>query len=296
MWECNLTGGEQSRDDHIYRSEDVSLHHNHSPYAPGSSCGFEGDNGVQRGDATMGVSPFGEPLCGEWAIQHQGAQTPQTLHTPPAWCSVDYTQQQDPSSTLGPQSYPLSRGLAGDVYMQTLCPSYALVGPPHTLLTYTHAPLLTSLGVECPDAGLTYIPWGAPPLAAMSTMPAPAVQLATCSAALPSSTLVHMPLSCPMPIPVSHGSATVPQVEVFQETEGLEFPHPADDDPHPHPHPHHSDLDASLEQAPGPLDHLVEPEMEPLNPLEKLLEDHNKGGDEEEGKERYSNSLFLADI
>ena len=106
--------------------------------------------------------------------------------------------------------------------------------------------------------------------------------------------------TCPCPAPCPYPCPTgVPQclrLRFSRRRRGWSSPHPADDDPHPHPHPHHSDLDASLEQAPGPLDHLVEPEMEPLNPLEKLLEDHNKGGDEEEGKERYSNSLFLADI
>ncbi|CAL8350656.1 unnamed protein product [Lota lota] len=229
---------------------DVSPHQSHSPYAAGSSFGFGGASGVQGADVDTGPGPCGEPLCGDWAIQHQGAQSfhsPQPPQTAPAWCSVDYSQQQHPSSTPGPQPYPLSRGLAGDLYMKTLGPSYALVGPPHTLLTYTHAPLLTGFGIEGPDAGLTYIPWGAPPLAAISTLPPPALQLAACSATLPCSTLVHRPLSGPMP-------------------------------------------------ASGPLDHLVEPEMEPMNPLEKLLEDHNKGGDEEEGKERYSNSLFLDDI
>lgn len=282
----------------------------HSPYAPGSRFGFEGDSGVQGGDTTAGLNPFGQPPCGDWAVQHQGGQT---LQAPAAWYSVDHAQLQEPSSSLVPQPYPVSRGpAAGDMYMQTLCPSYAVVGPPHTLLTYTHAPLLTGFGtipalplpqIECPDTGLAYIPWGTPPLAAISTLPAPAVQLAACSAALPGSTLVHMAVSCPMPTPaVPHTSATETQVEVFQEPERLAFFPLADDAPepgvHPQPHPHlkHPDPDTSQEQASGPLDHLVEPEIEPLNPLEKLLEDHDKGADEEESQERYSNSLFLTDI
>ncbi|KAG7278037.1 hypothetical protein CRUP_010971, partial [Coryphaenoides rupestris] len=187
-------------------------------------------------------------------------------HHSPYAPGIDHAQLQEPSSTPGPQPYPVSRGpAAGDMYMQTLCPSYAVTIP---------LP-------ECPDTGFAYIPLGNPTSGCHihPAHPDP----------LPGSTLVHMPTSCPMAIPaVPHTSVTVPQVEVFQEPEGLTFLPLADDardpDPHPQPHPHlnHPDLDTSQEQASGPLDHLVEPEMEPLNPLEKLLEDHDKGGDEEE--------------
>ncbi|XP_056466806.1 cardiomyopathy-associated protein 5 [Gadus chalcogrammus] len=171
-------------------------------------------------------------------------------------------------------------GSAGEVYMKTLGPSYALVGPPHTLLTYTHAPLLTGLGMEGPDAGLTYFPWGAPPLASISTLPPPAVQLAARSVPWPCSALVHRPLSGPGPGPVPGAfvSATLPKAEVFQEPERSVFPQPVREDPSPHRH--HPDLEASMERAPGPLDHLVEQGPGPLDhlvehapgPLDHLVE------------------------
>ncbi|XP_059931439.1 pre-mRNA 3' end processing protein WDR33 isoform X2 [Gadus macrocephalus] len=252
---------------------DASPHHNPSPYTPVSCSGF----GVQSGAVDRGRGPGGD-----WAVQHQGAQPfqpPQFLQPAPAWCPVDCGQQHLPSAP-GPPSYPGSRGLAGEVYMKTLGPSYALVGPPHTLLTYTHAPLLTGLGMESPDAGLTYFPWGAPPLASISTLPPPAVQLAARSVSWPCSALVHRPLSGPGPGPVPGAfvSATLPKAELFQEPERSAFPQPVREDPSPHRH--HPDLEASMERAPGPLDHLVEHAPGPLDhlveqgpgPLEHLVE------------------------
>uniref|UniRef100_A0A3Q4BUM8 OCA domain-containing protein n=1 Tax=Mola mola TaxID=94237 RepID=A0A3Q4BUM8_MOLML len=114
------------------------------------------------------------------------------------WSMPDYNQQDRSAPTL---AYSATPGLTADVYMQTLCPSY-------TMLTYTHTPLLTNFGtipmasapaslpqMELPDAGLTYLPW-AQPLTTISTMPNPAMQFSTNSAALPGgSPLVHMPLS-----------------------------------------------------------------------------------------------------
>ncbi|CAL8344488.1 unnamed protein product [Arctogadus glacialis] len=256
---------------------DASPHHNPSPYTPVSCSGFGGAGGVQSGAVDTGRGPGGD-----WAVQHQGPQPfqpPQFLHPTPAWCSMDCGQQHLPSAP-GPPSYPGSRGLAGEVYMKTLGPSYALVGPPHTLLTYTHAPLLTGLGMEGPDAGLTYFPWGAPPLASISTLPPPAVQLAARSVPWPCSALVHRPLFGPGPGPVPGAlvSATLPKAEVFQEPERSVFPQPVREDPTPHRH--HPDLEASMERAPGPLDHLVEQGPGPLDhlmeqgpgPLDHLVE------------------------
>lgn len=54
------------------------------------------------------------------------------------WSSSDYNQQDRSAQTL---AYSATPTLTADVYMQTLCPSY-------TMLTYTHAPLLTNFGVS----------------------------------------------------------------------------------------------------------------------------------------------------
>lgn len=68
----------------------------------------------------------GATQCAEWKM---------AAATTTPWTSSEYTQQQERS----PQ--PLSYSATADVYMQTLCPSY-------TMLTYTHAPLLTKFGVS----------------------------------------------------------------------------------------------------------------------------------------------------
>lgn len=54
------------------------------------------------------------------------------------WSPSDFNQQDRSAQTLAYSSPPT---LTADVYMQTLCPSY-------TMLTYTHAPLLTNFGVS----------------------------------------------------------------------------------------------------------------------------------------------------
>lgn len=59
-------------------------------------------------------------------------------HAVTPWSSCDYNQQDRPAQTL---AYSATPTLTADVYMQTLCPSY-------TMLTYTHAPLLTNFGVS----------------------------------------------------------------------------------------------------------------------------------------------------
>uniref|UniRef100_A0A3B4UFN3 POU class 2 homeobox associating factor 1 n=1 Tax=Seriola dumerili TaxID=41447 RepID=A0A3B4UFN3_SERDU len=194
------------------------------------------------------------------------------------WSSPEYNQQ-DPSAQ--PLAYPATT-LTADLYMQTLCPSY-------TMLTYTHAPLLTNFGVskrqspaalpqmELPDSGLTYLPW-AQPLTTISTMPNPGVQFAPGSTALSGSPLVHMPLSMSL-------ATMIPQLEA----QGAD------------PQPQILDLPQRSEhqldpEAPGQsLDE--DPEIEPESPnlLDKLLEDHKEDG-EEEDKDSYSGSLFIPNV
>uniref|UniRef100_A0A3B4UFQ4 POU class 2 homeobox associating factor 1 n=1 Tax=Seriola dumerili TaxID=41447 RepID=A0A3B4UFQ4_SERDU len=136
-------------------------------------------------DVAGGTAAEPSATGGDAGLQCTGWRAP-----PPApgaglqpWSSPEYNQQ-DPSAQ--PLAYPATT-LTADLYMQTLCPSY-------TMLTYTHAPLLTNFGVskrqspaalpqmELPDSGLTYLPW-AQPLTTISTMPNPGVQFA------PGSTL-----------------------------------------------------------------------------------------------------------
>lgn len=131
--------------------------------------------------------------------------------------------------------------------------------------------------VDFQDSGLAYIPWAQP----LTTMPTSGVQFTPCSATLPGSPLVHMPLpmslttmipqletQClghqPMdlPLPVGHQLSPEPQVQILET-------HQLDEDPE------------------------VEPESP--NPLEKLLEDP-KEEEDEEGKDSYSNSLFIPNV
>ncbi|XP_068561702.1 POU domain class 2-associating factor 1 [Cebidichthys violaceus] len=179
-----------------------------------------------------------------------------------SWSSSEYNQAQ----TL---AYPPTSTLTADVYMQTLCPSY-------TMLTYTHAPLLTNFGtiplapapgsipqMELPDSGLTYLPW-AQPITTISTM-SNQVQFGPGSAALPGSPLLHMPLSMSL-------TAMIPQLEA----PGADHPQILD-----------PDLQGqSLDEDPG-----VDAEAPSL--LDKLLEDQ-KGDGEEEDKDSYSSSLFIS--
>ncbi|XP_026219380.1 POU domain class 2-associating factor 1 isoform X2 [Anabas testudineus] len=214
-----------------------------------------------------------------WKTPHAASTAGlQSAMTP--WSSQEYGQQDPSAQTL---TYPATPTLTADVYMQSLCPSY-------TMLTYTHTPLLTNFGtlpvasapaslpqMELPDSGLTYLPW-AQPLTTISTMPSPGVQFGPSSAALPGSPLVHMPL--PMSL-----TAMIPQLEaqgVDPQPQILELPQRSDHQLDPEPQ------DQSLDEDPG-----VEPESPNL--LDKLLEDNKEEG-EEEDKDSYSSSLFIATV
>lgn len=92
--------------------------------------------------------------CSDGAMQCAGWKTavaaaaalPALQATATPWTSPEYGQQQERS----PQT--LAYSATADVYMQTLCPSY-------TMLTYTHAPLLTNFGVSRTWIGKRAI-WG----------------------------------------------------------------------------------------------------------------------------------------
>lgn len=131
--------------------------------------------------------------------------------------------------------------------------------------------------MELPDSGLTYLPW-AQPLTTISTMPNPGVQFAPGSAALPGSSLVHMPLSMSL-------TTMIPQLEaqgVDPQPQILDLPQRSDHQLDPEPQ------GQSLDEDPG-----VEPESQSL--LDKLLEDQKDDG-EEEDKDSYSSSLFIPNV
>ncbi|CAJ1066006.1 POU domain class 2-associating factor 1 [Xyrichtys novacula] len=193
----------------------------------------------------------------------------QTALTP--WSSSDFNQQ-DCSAAAAAQTlaYTATPTLGADVYMQTLCPSY-------TMLTYTHAPLLTNFGtipvasaaslpqMELPDSGVTYLPW-APPLTTISTMPNAGVQFAPGPTALPGSPLVHMPMSMSLTTMIPQGA------EPQQHSEPLD------------PESHGQSLDEDKDE-----------ESEHPSLLDKLLEEQKDDG-EEEDKNSYSSSIFAANI
>ncbi|XP_033833132.1 POU domain class 2-associating factor 1 [Periophthalmus magnuspinnatus] len=172
-----------------------------------------------------------------------------------------------PQDGLAPsQSYSVATALSTgtDLYMQTLCPSY-------TMLTYTHAPLLTNFGtipvapVPTPlpqmdtDSGLTYLPW--------TTMSSPT--------ALSGSSLLHVPLSMSL-------ATMIPQLD-----------------------PQVSNVDSQILGTPlqpvteGPSEGQSEEEdhekQESPSLLDKLLEEQ-KADDEEEDKDLYSDSIYVTNV
>ncbi|XP_072314830.1 POU domain class 2-associating factor 1 [Eucyclogobius newberryi] len=167
-----------------------------------------------------------------------------------------------PQDALAPsQSYAVTTLSNGtDLYMQTLCPSY-------TMLTYTHAPLLTNFGtipvapVPTPlpqmdsDSGLTYLPW-----TAMSS-----------PAALSGSPLLHVPLSMSLATMIPQLDLQVPNGE-FQT---LDQPlHPVTEGPSEHEEP--------------------EEKQEPPSLLDTLLEEQK--ADEGDDKDSYGNSTYVTNV
>lgn len=129
-----------------------------------------------------------------------------------------------------------------------------------SIQTLPMAPAPASLPqMEIPDSGLTYVPW-AQPITAISAVPNPGVQFSPGPSGLSTQPLVQMPLSLSL-------TPVIP---------GLED-HGAD--------PQAQNLD--LEEA----------GVEPNSPnfLDKLLENHKEDG-EEENKESYGSSLFIANV
>nr|XP_013872307.1 PREDICTED: POU domain class 2-associating factor 1 [Austrofundulus limnaeus] len=255
---------------------EVVPHHNQSLFTQGAfgsevSAGSAAEQSAAAGDAGL--------QCGGWkaapSVTSSGLQ-PSVVH----WSSPDCNQQNSSPQTL---AYPATPTLTADVYMQTLCPSY-------TMLTYTHAPLLTNFGalpvapgqsslsqMDLPDSGLAYPLW-AQPLTTISALPSPGVQFSPGSAALPGSPVVHMPLSMSL-------TTMIPQLDaqgLDTQSHIVELPQQSEDPLDPE----------SQDQC---LNEDLEVEPESPNLLDKLLEDQKKhGGDED--KDLYPSSLFLPNV
>ncbi|XP_075892041.1 POU domain class 2-associating factor 1 [Nelusetta ayraudi] len=215
--------------------------------------------------------------CAGWkaavAAAAAGGAPPALQATTTPWTLPEYGQQQERSQQT------LAYSATADVYMQTLCPSY-------TMLTYTHAPLLTNFGtlpmapapapipqMELPDSGLTYLPWGQP-LTTISTLPTPGVQFSHNSAPLPGSPLVHMPLSMSLTTVIPQSVDHHPQiVELHQNSE-----HQLDSEPQDHS-----------------LDEDDVRDTESPNLLDKLLEEQ-KDHVHVEDKDSYNSAIFIPNL
>ncbi|XP_067102724.1 POU domain class 2-associating factor 1 isoform X5 [Osmerus mordax] len=242
------------------------------------------------------VAPSPEPPRASWPCpdyhQQNDLMTSCTTFTPTTFSTATFTP-----STL---SYPSGPAMAGEVYMQSVCPSYTVLAPP-SVLTYTHAPLFTNFGTIPVSSGsphfpqvelqdVAYIPW-AQPFASLPSVPTQAsiptlptlsnlhstgVQFAACSATLPGTLL-------PMALPLSSLPQTNPQTEGRHAPQTLE-----------------EALAEALEVDPGP-----DQQPEPMNPLEMLLEEQVEADEEkeeeeveeqEEGRETFRPLLFTSVI
>lgn len=92
---------------------------------PGSSHSTLNDSAVDPG-----------ALCTAWVAQPSSTAAFQPLGH---WAPPEYFQHEQSLSTLP--------SLTSDMYVQPVCPSYAVVGP-SSVLTLAHAPLFTNLGVS----------------------------------------------------------------------------------------------------------------------------------------------------
>ncbi|KAK3560656.1 hypothetical protein QTP86_014508, partial [Hemibagrus guttatus] len=122
------------------------------------SSGFLGSSQSTLNDSSVDVGA----LCPGWVAQPSSTAAFQPLGH---WAPPEYFQHEQSHSTLP--------SLTSDMYVQPVCPSYAVVGP-SSVLTLAHAPLFTNLGtisssssglpqIDVQDGSLAYIPW-APPL------------------------------------------------------------------------------------------------------------------------------------
>ncbi|TSQ46619.1 POU domain class 2-associating factor 1 [Bagarius yarrelli] len=100
-------------------------------------------------------------LCPGWVAQPSNTAAFQPLGH---WTPSEYFQHEQSLTTLS--------SLTSEMYVQPVCPSYAVVGP-SSVLTLAHTPLFTNLGtiassssglpqIDVQDGSLAYIPWATP--------------------------------------------------------------------------------------------------------------------------------------
>ncbi|XP_030634590.1 POU domain class 2-associating factor 1 [Chanos chanos] len=152
-------------------------------------------------------------LCTGWIAQPASAP----LQSTGQWSSPDCLHHDQPVTTF-----------TSDMYVQTVCPSYTVVGPP-SMLTLPHAPLFTNFGtlgptpsalpqVDLPDTSLTYIPW-APPL---TTLSSPVMQCSPCPPALSGTQLLPVPVTLPLPLAESNPEQAESADQAQEDTLALE--------------------------------------------------------------------------
>lgn len=95
------------------------------------SSGFPGSTQSALNESAVDVGA----LCPGWVAQPSSTAAFQPLGH---WAPPEYFQHEQSLSTLP--------SLTSDMYVQPVCPSYAVVGP-SSVLTLAHAPLFTNLGV-----------------------------------------------------------------------------------------------------------------------------------------------------
>ncbi|KPP69018.1 POU domain class 2-associating factor 1-like, partial [Scleropages formosus] len=131
-------------------------------------------------------------LCSGWIAQPAAATLQPVTH----WASPEFL----PADHNAP-------AYTTDVYVQPVCPSYTVVGPP-SMLTYTHTPLFTNFGtrptssqglpqVDLLDSSVAYLPWAQP----LATFSAPAMQCSPCTAPFPTTQLLSESVSVEVPEP-----------------------------------------------------------------------------------------------
>ncbi|KAL4647528.1 POU domain class 2-associating factor 1 [Arapaima gigas] len=131
-------------------------------------------------------------LCSGWIAQPAAAALQPVAH----WASPEFLPGEHNASAY-----------TTDVYVQPVCPSYTVVGPP-SMLTYTHTPLFTNFGtrpsssqglpqVDLLDSSLAYLPWAQP----LATFSAPTMQCPPCTAPFSTTQVPSQPMTVEVPEP-----------------------------------------------------------------------------------------------
>ncbi|XP_062873293.1 POU domain class 2-associating factor 1 [Trichomycterus rosablanca] len=160
------------------------------PCANLGSSGFMGSNQSAPNDSSVDVGT----LCPGWVAQPSSSAVLQTLGH---WAPPEYFQHEQTLSTYS--------SLTTDMFVQPVCPSYAVVGA-SSVLTLAPAPLFTNLGtinssssslsqVDAQDGSLAYIPWTQSLSACSQTVSSPQQQPMVGSLSKPEPEVVEPSLA-----------------------------------------------------------------------------------------------------